>query len=67
MEGAKALGEVIAVNRTLWKLVLRGDYSLGEGVESLLAGLESSTTLQKLVLSSKYRQPADSRVTFLLV
>lgn len=60
--GAKALGEMIAVNNKVENLNLANDDSLGEGVESLLASLGSNITLVKLFLSEMYHKQADSRV-----
>jgi hypothetical protein len=65
VDGAKALGVMIAVNKTLRELDLNGDPSLGEGVDSLLASVQNSTTLQELTLSGLYQRPADPRVEWL--
>jgi Ran GTPase-activating protein (RanGAP) involved in mRNA processing and transport len=62
VDGAKALSVMIAVNKTLRELYLNDDPSLGEGVDSLLASVQNSTTLQKLTLSEQYQRPADPRV-----
>ena len=62
MEGAKALSKVIEENKTLRKLYLWYDDSLGEGVDSLLASLQNNTTLQELSLPQPYQRPADSRM-----
>ena len=62
MEGAKALSKVIEENKTLRKLWLHRDDSLGEGVDSLLASLQNNTTLHELHLPWQYQCPADPRV-----
>jgi Ran GTPase-activating protein (RanGAP) involved in mRNA processing and transport len=63
-EGAKALGQTISKNKSLKKIWLSDDTdnSLGEGVDSLLAGLQSNTTLENLYLPKQYERSADSRV-----
>ena len=64
VEGAKALSKVIEENKTLRRLWLYCDDSLGEGVDSLLASLQNNITLQGLVLPQQYKRPADSRVVW---
>ena len=54
VEGAVALGEALAHNKTLKILNLCGDESLQEeGVNSLIASLISNTTLQQLWLTCR--------------
>ena len=62
-EGAKAFGKMLKENRTLKKLDLLGDDTLGEGVYMLTSSLQENNTLQKLVISYlEYRPRSDPRV-----
>ena len=58
-EGARAISKVIEKNKTLQWLLLHGDESLEEGVDSIIHSLKN-TTLQRVYLSSKYKCHTDT-------
>ena len=72
--GAMALSEMLKVNRSLTKLTLWNDKSLGEtGARALINSLQYNNTLEHLELPERYRRKhfseaelseMDSRVTF---
>ena len=61
-EGTMAVANMLKENRTLKKLDLRGDQTLGEGVDVLISSLQENKTLQRLRLSCRYQRPSDPRV-----